>query len=124
MAIGHFIAVQGTEKGEGRGHPSSPKPPEALWGAGRDEQWLHPHGAVLTLLPGPEAASWCHRELLWQEGSLAAPRALPSPRAARWGGREEAEQRKEPVAGEGGWARGPCLHGHPQPPRSGMVKSP
>ena len=68
---------------------------------------------------------WCHRELLWQEpvvpGGTCHPRVPGMPRL---GGREEAEQRKEPVAGEDGWGSGPCPQGQPQPLWKGMVKSP
>ena len=48
---------------------------------------------------------------------LCAPHTLPAPR-------DEAEQWKEPVAGEGGSGSELCPQGQPQRLRKGMVKSP
>lgn len=53
-----------------------------------------------------------HRELLWQEPALSGSpisggtRCPHAPVTPRLGGREEAEQRKEPVAGDGGCGLG------------------
>lgn len=71
-----------------------------------------------------------HRELLWQD---PAPAGSPSPAGIgcscppgtpRLGGREEPEQWKEPVTGEGGWGSVPCPQGQPQRLWKGMVKNP
>lgn len=84
-----------------------------------------PPGALRSTRTAP-----AHRALLWQEPAPAGspgpagtccPCTPPAPRRAR---RDEAEQRNEPVAGEGGSGSGLCPQGQPQPLRKGMVKSP
>lgn len=91
--------------------PTLAHPPCPCWPAPRS---LLPRGV-------PTSRGHCpaHRELLWQEAVPGGSRGTP-----RLGGRDEAEQRKEPVAGEGGWGSASCPQGQPQRLRKRMVKSP